>query len=65
MANDFLTEVTFKDSEMTVSMTCDMSVTDNAVDYVFRLLVLSGHDASNVSKAMIDRGEEHLKMNEN
>jgi len=62
MTNDFLTTVILKNGEMTVTMDCDMSLTEDAVDFMFRLLVLSGHNNSNVAKAMIERGEEHLEL---
>jgi hypothetical protein len=63
MTNDFLTTVILKNGEMTVTMDCDMSLTEDAVDFMFRLLVLSGHHASNVSKSMVERGEEYLNLN--
>jgi hypothetical protein len=64
MTNDFLTEVTLKSGEATYSMLCDMSLTEEAVDFMFRLLIMSGHHQDNVASSMIEIGNIYLKDKE-
>jgi hypothetical protein len=64
MTNDFLTEVTLKSGECTYSMLCDMSLTEEAVDFMFRLLIMSGHNQYNVASSMIEIGKIYLNDKE-
>jgi hypothetical protein len=64
MKNDFLTEVTIKSGEGTYSMLCDMSLTEEAVDFMFRLLIMSGHHQDNVAQSMVEIGNSYLKDKE-
>lgn len=59
-----MTEIRIKEGDTVISMDCDMSLTEEAVDVMFRLLVLIGHHPDNVSSFFIERGEAYIKSNE-
>jgi hypothetical protein len=58
-----MTEIRIKEGDTVISMDCDMSLTEEAVDIMFRLLVLIGHHPDNVSSFFIERGESYIKTN--
>lgn len=54
-----MTEIKIKEGDTVISMDCDMSHTEDAVDVMFRLLVLIGHHPDNVASFFIERGESY------
>ena len=54
-----MTEIRIKEGDTVISMDCDMSLTEEAVDVMFRLLVLIGHHPDNVASFFIERGENY------
>jgi len=58
-----MTEIRIKEGDTVILMDCDMSHTEEAVDVVFRLLMLIGHHPDNVSSFFIERGESYIKSN--
>lgn len=58
-----MTEIRIKEGDTIISMDCDMSLTEEAVDVMFRLLVLIGHHPDNVSSFFVERGESYIKSN--
>jgi len=58
-----MTEIRIKEGDTVILMDCDMSHTEEAVDVMFRLLMLIGHHPDNVSSFFIERGEAYIKSN--
>ena len=58
-----MTEIRIKEGATVISMDCDMAHTEEAVDVMFRLLVLIGHHPDNVASFVIERGEAYIKSN--
>ena len=54
-----MTEIRIKEGDTVISMDCDMSLTEEAVDIMFRLLVLIGHHPDNVASFFIERGQSY------
>ena len=54
-----MTEIRIKEGDTVISMDCDMSLTEEAVDVMFRLLVLIGHHPDNVASFFIERGQSY------
>jgi hypothetical protein len=58
-----MTEIRIKEGDTVILMDCDMAHTEEAVDVMFRLLMLIGHHPDNVSSFFIERGESYIKSN--
>jgi hypothetical protein len=59
-----MTEIRIKEGATVISMDCDMSHTEEAVDVMFRLLVLIGHHPDNVASFFVERGESYIKSSQ-
>jgi len=57
------TEIRIKEGDTVILMDCDMAHTEEAVDVVFRLLMLIGHHPENVASFFVERGESYIKSN--
>ena len=58
-----MTEIRIKEGDTVILMDCDMSHTEEAVDVMFRLLMLIGHHPDNVASFFVERGESYIKSN--
>jgi hypothetical protein len=54
-----MTEIRIKEGDTVISMDCDMGHTEEAVDVMFRLLILLGHHPENVASFFIERGQSY------
>ena len=59
-----MTEIRIKSGDTVISMDCDMDLTEESVDIMFRLLVLIGHHPENVASFFIEKGEQYLQTYE-